>query len=252
MKHTIAGWERPFNSRFLYQGMDKLLPPIFPVWWIMNHSCSVGVCKTRNIINRFHGLRCMTTANTAVWQTAHPQCVWRCLRMKTCRYINHNSATGQCELGLGQCESLQPAAGVLVNASPHLHRISLLLVDCMAWILTYSISQEICTRFFALLCFVVVIHWLIFAISIRLTSLALWQSNDCPSASKATLMNMDKYFMWIHYERLQYHNKAKHNKTVCIFLGIYCKSHQFWLWSHITLLMNENIKSWPVFHLSHS
>ena len=34
-----------------------------------------------------------------------------------------------------------------------------------------------------------------FPISIRLTSLALWQSNHCPSASKATLMNMDKYFM---------------------------------------------------------
>ena len=62
-----------------------------------------------------------------------------------------------------------------------------------------------------------------FPISIRLTSLALWQSNDCPSASKATLMNMDKYFMWIHYERLHNHNKAKHNKTVCIILGIYCK-----------------------------
>ena len=61
-----------------------------------------------------------------------------------------------------------------------------------------------------------------FPISIRLTSLALWQSNDCPSASKATLMNMDKYFMWIHYEQLHNHNKAKHNKTVCIFLGIYC------------------------------
>ena len=61
-----------------------------------------------------------------------------------------------------------------------------------------------------------------FPISIRLTSLALWQSNDCPSASKATLMNMDKYFMWIHYERLHNHNKIKHNKTVCIFLGIYC------------------------------
>ena len=61
-----------------------------------------------------------------------------------------------------------------------------------------------------------------FPISIRLTSLALWQSNDCPSASKATLMNMDKYFMWIHYERLYNHNKAKHNKTVCIFIGIYC------------------------------
>ena len=61
-----------------------------------------------------------------------------------------------------------------------------------------------------------------FPISIRYTSLALWQSNDCPSASKATLMNMDKYFMWIHYERLHNHNKAKHNKTVCIFLGVYC------------------------------
>ena len=61
-----------------------------------------------------------------------------------------------------------------------------------------------------------------FPISISLTSLALWQSNDCPSASKATLMNMDKYFVWIHYELLHNHNKAKHNKTVCIFLGIYC------------------------------
>ena len=56
-------------------------------------------------------------------------------------------------------------------------------------------------------------------ISIRLTSLALWQSDDCPSASKATLMNMDKYFMWIHYERLHNHNKAKHNKTCAYFLG---------------------------------
>ena len=35
-------------------------------------------------------------------------------------------------------------------------------------------------------------------------------------------MNMDEYFMWIPYERLHNHNKAKHNKTVCIFLGIYC------------------------------
>ena len=72
-----------------------------------------------------------------------------------------------------------------------------------------------------------------FPISIRLTSLALWQSNDCPSASKATLMNMDKYFMWIHYERLRNHNKAKHNKTVCIFLGIYCYSsglRPIWYW----------------------
>ena len=81
-----------------------------------------------------------------------------------------------------------------------------------------------------------------FPISIRLTSLALWQSNDCPSASKATLMNMDKYFMWIHYERLRNHNKAKHNKTVCTFLGIYCmlimsmepKNNRQWEYKRIT------------------
>ena len=72
-------------------------------------------------------------------------------------------------------------------------------------------------------------------ISIRLTSLALWQSNDCPSASKATLMNMDRYFMWIHYERLHNHNKAKPNKTVCIFLGIYC-------------MLLEHIKAYSTYH----
>ena len=72
-----------------------------------------------------------------------------------------------------------------------------------------------------------------YPISIRLTSLALWQSNDYPSASKATLMNMEKYFMWIHYERLHNHNKAKHNKTVCIFLGIYCKRIEITTWSQI-------------------
>ena len=32
-------------------------------------------------------------------------------------------------------------------------------------------------------------------------------------------MNMDKYFMWIHYERLHNHNKAKHNKPCAYFLG---------------------------------
>ena len=82
-----------------------------------------------------------------------------------------------------------------------------------------------------------------FPISSRLTSLALWQSNDCPSASKATLMNMDKYFMWIHYERLHYHNKAKHNKTVCIFLGIYC------MWRHMVPLQSMWCLNWLTFRI---
>ena len=94
-----------------------------------------------------------------------------------------------------------------------------------------------------------------FPISIRLTSLALRQSNDCPSASKATMMNMDKYYMWIHYERLHNHNKAKHNKTVCIFLGIYCSwvslcknldstlyaSGNFWQWLPVNMFCFHSI-----------
>ena len=95
--------------------------------------------------------------------------------------------------------------------------------DSLVYWRIYSISQEICTWF--LLCCALLWLYIDFPISIRLTSLALWQSNDCPSASKAPLMNMDKYFMWIHYERLHKHNKAKHNKTVCIFLGIYSMPH---------------------------
>ena len=95
-----------------------------------------------------------------------------------------------------------------------------------------------------------------FPISTRLTSLALWQSNDCPSAGKTTLMNMDKYFMWNHYERLHNHNKAKHNKTVCIFIGIYCmglfRCYHTWLPSNksaVTCACNsifDTICSWNV------
>ena len=43
---------------------------------------------------------------------------------------------------------------------------------------------------FALLCFAVFIYRLIFPYPSGLV-----HSNDCPSASRATLMNMDKYFM---------------------------------------------------------
>ena len=85
-----------------------------------------------------------------------------------------------------------------------------------------------------------------FPISIKLTSLALWQSNDCPSASKATLMNMDKYFMWIHYERLHNHNKAKHNKTVWIFLGIYCRPADSPRHPCYSVKLIEEASNWPM------
>ena len=51
---------------------------------------------------------------------------------------------------------------------------------------------------------------------------------------------MDKYFMWIHYERLHNHNKAKHNKTVCIFLGIYCKGTNTDGYEHYRQAPNHN------------
>ena len=107
-------------------------------------------------------------------------------------------------------------------------------ISCTAGLSIYSIFQEICTLFFfAVLCCGYTLTD--FPTSIRFTSLALWQSNDCPNASNVTLMNMDKYFMWIHYERLRNHKKAKHNKTVCIFLGIYCRSN-----GNINLLHSHN------------
>ena len=45
--------------------------------------------------------------------------------------------------------------------------------------------------------------------------------------------------MWIHYERLHNHNKAKHNKTVCIFLGIYCKVHTVTCHHLLTLALGQ-------------
>ena len=61
-----------------------------------------------------------------------------------------------------------------------------------------------------------------FPISIRLTSLALWQSNDCPSPAK------QPWWIWINTSCEFIMNdcitttKQSTKKTVCIFLGIYC------------------------------
>ena len=75
---------------------------------------------------------------------------------------------------------------------------------------------------FALLCFVVVIHWLIFPYPSGLLHWHCGNLTIAPVPAKQPWWIWKKYFMWIHYERLHNHNKAKHNKPVCIFLGIYC------------------------------
>ena len=140
-----------------------------------------------------------------------------------------NPSSGYWDMGSASLSAARPAApwrqypsspkgwGVINQSSPLIFKLSLVIRTNTVYPKKYT--HGFC---FAVLCCGYTLTD--FPISIRLTSLALWQSNDCPSASKATLMNMDKYFMWIHYERLHNHNKAKHNKTVCIFLGIYCMS----------------------------
>ena len=55
----------------------------------------------------------------------------------------------------------------------------------------YSTSHEICIQFVP--CHICCgKYWLIITISLRVTSLALGQSYDCPSASEVTLKDMDK------------------------------------------------------------
>ena len=61
-----------------------------------------------------------------------------------------------------------------------------------------------------------------FPMSVGIVSLVLRQSNYCPSAGEATLMNMDKYFTWMNYERLHSRGRVEHDGAVCVFLGIYC------------------------------
>ena len=64
---------------------------------------------------------------------------------------------------------------------------------------------------------------LIVPISFRITSLALGQSYDCPSASEATLKYMGKQITWFHYTLLI---SSKHNKPLDIFYEPCCTPYQ--------------------------
>ena len=88
-------------------------------------------------------------------------------------------------------------------------------------------------------------------------------NSEQPAAAKADLYPLpvvllasparEPYF-WlyltvpIHYERLHNHNKAKHNKTVCIFLGIYCifKALICVIWVDCSLLNKKQITKFSV------
>ena len=53
--------------------------------------------------------------------------------------------------------------------------------------------------------------------------------------------------MWIRYERLHNHDKAKHNKTVCIFLGIYCIYIHIYIYMCVLQLLIHALTSTAIF-----
>ena len=67
--------------------------------------------------------------------------------------------------------------------------------------------------------FVVVTYQSILPICFRVTSLALGQSYDCPSASNATLKNMGKYIPWIHWMETDDIVKTIQNCVLTVYSG---------------------------------
>ena len=72
-------------------------------------------CEMRHTKDPLYGHRCISSSDVVVRQEDHRGCQWRCLRIQDCSYINHTPESDRCEIGLGQCESLAPAVGVMVN-----------------------------------------------------------------------------------------------------------------------------------------
>ena len=86
---------------------------IFPVHWEL-----INNCQTKHINNPIAKYRCVSESNgdANIWKTNLPRCVWKCLSMSACRYINHNQTADQCILGMGVCESLEPAPEFLIQS----------------------------------------------------------------------------------------------------------------------------------------
>ena len=74
-----------------------------------------------------YGYRCVAGTEMSLYHADFPQCIWQCLRKRFCRYINHNSVTGTCELGFVKCEYLKPDVGFMVNI------FELPRNDCLHW-----------------------------------------------------------------------------------------------------------------------
>ena len=106
---------------------------------------------------------------------------------------------------------------------------------------------------FALLCFVVVIHWLIFSISIRLTSLALWQYTIAPVPAK------QPWWIWINTSCEFIMNdcittrKQSTTKPCAYFLGYTVHISlvhvcECWIICHVSILFTANSLCAVMFH----
>ena len=85
---------------------------------LCSQSTGITSCDLKYTTQPLYGYRAIASSNIdeIVLQIDQPQCVWKCLSMNSCRYISHNSGTGQCVLGLGKCESVAAAVGGTIYA----------------------------------------------------------------------------------------------------------------------------------------
>ena len=91
---------------------------VFVIIVLYLHSENVAGCELLGTKLPYYGYHCVSDSRTNVdlHRSAYPQCVWRCLTKKTCRFVNHNSATDECQLGLGNCKFLRIDVGFMAVA----------------------------------------------------------------------------------------------------------------------------------------
>ena len=113
--------------------MDNVQVMLF-LLLLCSQSRVITSCDLRYTKQPIYGYRAIASSNTdeIVLQIDQPQCVWKCLSMNSCRYISHNSGTGQCVLGLGKCESLAAVVGGTIYAFGPLRD------SCLQWSSTHD------------------------------------------------------------------------------------------------------------------